>query len=51
MSYVQICTEETALYEKTLNKLWRLAGRQDETEFHEQLQILENIFVLEFMQI
>jgi len=44
MSYIQICTDDTALYERTLEKLWKLAGKKDETEFHEQLQILENIF-------
>jgi hypothetical protein len=44
MPYIQICTDDTALYERTLEKLWKLAGKKDETEFHEQLQILENIF-------
>ena len=44
MSYTQICTEDTALYEKTMNRLWKLIARQDETAFYEQLQILEAIF-------
>ena len=44
ISYSQICTEDTALYEKTLGRVWELAGKQNETEFYDQLQILENIF-------
>lgn len=44
LSYTQICTEDTELYKKTVDSLWRLVERQDEVKFDKQLQILENIF-------
>ena len=44
ISYSQICTKDTVLYEKTLDRVWELAGRQDETAFYEQLETLEDIF-------
>ena len=44
LSYTQICTEDTALYEKTVGRLWKLAAEQKEEKFYKQLQILENIF-------
>ena len=44
ISYTQICTEDTALYEETLDRLWKLGGGPNEPVFHEQLQVLESIF-------
>jgi hypothetical protein len=43
-SYTQVCTEDTALYKKTINRLLNLAKKQDEVKFYKQLPILENIF-------
>jgi hypothetical protein len=43
-SYTQICTEDTALYKETLERLWILADRKKEDKFYKKLQILENIF-------
>jgi hypothetical protein len=42
--YTQICTKDTVLYQKTVDKLWKLAASQSEGEFYENLQILETIF-------
>ena len=44
LSYTQVCTEDTALYEKTVNRLWKLTAKQNAAEFYKQSQILENIF-------
>ena len=44
LSYTQVCTEDTALYKKTVNRLLKLAEKQKEVKFYEQLPILENIF-------
>jgi hypothetical protein len=44
LPYTQICTEDTALYKKTVDKLWKLVGKRDKTKFLEQLQILEATF-------
>ena len=44
ISYTQICNEDTALYEETLDNLWKLAGRPNEIAFYKELQVLENIF-------
>jgi hypothetical protein len=43
-SYTQICTEDTALYEKTISRLWKHVAEEKEEKFYKQLQILENIF-------
>jgi hypothetical protein len=44
LSYTQICTENTALYNETIDKLSKLAEEQNEAQFYQQLKILENIF-------
>ena len=44
LSYTQICTEDTALYKNTVDRLWKLVAEQNDTRFYKQLQVLENIF-------
>jgi len=44
LDYTQICTKDTAFYEKTLSSLWKLTEKKNETEFYKNLQVLEDIF-------